>query len=178
MQSKFSIRGHPFHPILVTIPIGLFTWAFAADVIYLLTDKNKMWYDISLYSGGFGVIAALAAALPGFGDYFTMAIKSRIAAMATAHMLLNLALVGVFGGAFLLQMDNGALTGGNLTLLIALHAVGMALLGASGVLGGEMVYRHHLAVVPSEGEAAAEHAAIEQEVRRREPSGTLARRGR
>ncbi len=168
MQSKFSIRGHPFHPILVTLPIGLFVWTFAADIAYLATDKNKMWYDISLYSGAAAVLTALVAALPGFGDYFTMALKSRIAAMATAHMLLNLATVGIFSAAYLVQMDNGALTGSNLTLLVALHAVGIGLLSLSGVLGGEMVYRHHLAIVPSEGEAAAEHAQIEREVRRRE----------
>ena len=35
MRSRFSIGGHPLHPILVSLPIGLFVWALVADVIYL-----------------------------------------------------------------------------------------------------------------------------------------------
>lgn len=33
MKSRFGIGGHPFHPMLVTVPIGLFVWAFVADLI-------------------------------------------------------------------------------------------------------------------------------------------------
>lgn len=148
MRSKFSVRGHPLHPLMVAVPIGLFIWTFVADLTYLATDKNAMWYDISLYSGIAAVITALAAALPGFGDYFTVALKTKAAAMSTAHMLLNLVVVALFGGAILMQMDNGALTGTDLTVVIALHGIGVVLLGISGALGGEMVYRQHLAVIP------------------------------
>lgn len=133
---------------MVAVPIGLFIWTFVADLAYLATDKNAMWYDISLYSGMAAVITALAAALPGFGDYFTVALKTKAAAMATAHMLLNLAVVALFGVAILMQIDNGALTGTDLSAVIVLHAVGVVILGISGALGGEMVYRQHLAVIP------------------------------
>jgi hypothetical protein len=80
-----------------------------------------------------------------------MAIRSDARVMATAHMLLNLTTVALFGAAFLVQVDDGALIGDNLTLVIALHVVAAGLLSVSGVLGGEMAHRHHLAIVPDPG---------------------------
>jgi uncharacterized membrane protein len=156
MRSKFSIFGHPLHPLLVALPIGLFVWTFVADMAYLATDKDKVWYDISEYTGIAAVVAALVAALPGFGDYFTIGLKSKAAVMATAHMLLNLSVVTLFAMAFVIQLYDGALSGTDLTVVIALHTVGIVLLSAAGVLGGEMVYRHHLAVVPHPEQAAEE----------------------
>jgi uncharacterized membrane protein len=165
MRSKFSILGHPLHPALVALPIGLFVWAAAADILYLATDKNKMWYDISFYSGAAAVGTALLAALPGFGDYLTVAIKSKAAAMATAHMLLNLTVVGLFGAAFFLQLDNGAVAGTELSLVVVLHLIGAGLLGLSGVLGGEMVHRHHLAIIPEDAEVEREEVRRHSERR-------------
>ena len=34
MRTPASINGHPVHPMLVTIPIGLWIFSLAADVIY------------------------------------------------------------------------------------------------------------------------------------------------
>jgi hypothetical protein len=89
--------------------------------------------------------------------------------MATAHMLLNLAVVGLFGAAFLVQVDNGALSGTDLTLVVALHAIGVGLLSVSGVLGGEMVHRHHLAVIPPVEEPTEQ--AMREPERKREHVG-------
>ena len=156
MRSKFSIFGHPLHPALVAVPIGLFLWAFMADIIYLATDKNETWYDMSMYTGAAAVVTALVAALPGFGDYLTIALKSNVAAMATAHMVLNLATVALFGAAFLVQLDNGAVSGNNLTLVVALHAIGTGMLAVSGYLGGALAHQHHLAMEPDEGQEREE----------------------
>jgi uncharacterized membrane protein len=158
MRSKFSVLGHPLHPALVTVPIGLFIWTFAADIIYLATGKDGMWYEISEYTGAAAVVTALVAALPGFGDYFTIALKSNVAVMATAHMLLNLSTVALFGVAFVMQLDDGALRGSNLAVVVALHAIGASLLTVSGILGGEMAHRHHLSIVPDADSAREEQA--------------------
>jgi uncharacterized membrane protein len=136
--------------MLVTVPIGLFVWAFVADIIYLATDKNETWYDISYYSGIAAIVTALAAAAAGLVDYLTLAVKTDARAIATAHMLLNVTVVGLYLVAVLLQMDEGALEGGNLTLVVILHAAGSGLLLLSGWLGGEMSYRRHLAVIPDD----------------------------
>jgi uncharacterized membrane protein len=150
MQSKLSIAGHPIHPMLVTVPIGLFVWAFFADIVYLATDKDETWYDISYYSGIAAIVTALVAAVAGLVDYLTLAVKTDARAMATAHLLLNVTVVGLYLVAALLQMDEGALGGTELTLVLILHGAGSGLLLLSGWLGGEMSYRRHLAVIPDD----------------------------
>ena len=152
MRSKFSIAGHPLHPALVALPIGLFVWALVGDIVYLAQDKEKFWYDMSFWTGIAAIVTALVAALPGFGDYLTMAVRSDARGIATAHMLLNLLIVALYFVAMLLMLDAGALAGGRLTAVVVLHAVGSGLLLLSGWLGGEMAYRHHLAMVPDDAE--------------------------
>ncbi|MGI8422669.1 MAG: DUF2231 domain-containing protein [Chloroflexota bacterium] len=156
MRSKFSIGGHPLHPMLVAIPIGLFAWALVSDIVYLATDRDHMWYDISFWSSIAGIATALLAAAPGFGDYMTIARKSDARDMATAHMTLNLSVTALFGIATLLMLEDGALDGGRLGAVVALHAVAVGMLLISGWLGGEMVFRKHLAMIPDEGMAEAE----------------------
>ena len=155
MKSKFSFLGHPLHPTLIPLPIGLFSWALLSIVVFVFND-DKLWYDMAFWTAIGGVGTALLAALPGFGDYFTLALKSDARNMATAHMLLNLATVGVFGVGVLLMIDENAIDGGALATVVVLFAVGMGMLGVSGYLGGEMAYRYHLGMVPDDGAQEAE----------------------
>ena len=155
MKSKFAIAGHPIHPMLVVVPIGLFLWTLVADIVYVVND-NKMWYDIAFWSGIAAIVSGLVAALPGLGDYLTVASKSEARSMALIHMVLNVAVILLFVAAMLLMLDEGALSGGELTAVVALHAAGVALLMVSGWIGGEMVYRHHLGVVADDGEEDTE----------------------
>jgi uncharacterized membrane protein len=154
MRSRFSIAGHPLHPTLVAVPVGLFVWTFVGDIVYLVTGKEHMWYSLAFWTGIAAMIAALVAALPGFGDYFTTAIHTDARGIATTHMALNLATLVLFFVAFLLMLDNGATAGGRLTAVFILHLVGVGLLALSGWLGGEMVYRHHLSMIPDDARLA------------------------
>jgi uncharacterized membrane protein len=147
MQSKAALGGHPIHPMLVAFPIGLVVWTFLSDLIYLATDKNPMWYDIAFYSGLAAWISALVAALPGLLDYLTVVVKTDARELATAHMALNVTMVGLFAVASVFMWDHGALTGGDLTLVVVLHAIGVGILSVSGWLGGEIVYRRHMAMI-------------------------------
>jgi len=150
MHSKISIAKHPLHPALVALPIGLLIWAFAADVIYLGTGKDPTWYDISFYTGLAGIATALLAALPGFVDFFTLAKGTNVNDIALIHMGANLTVVGLYVAAAVLQWDNGAREGSSLTAVVALHASGTTFLALAGWLGGEMVFRHHVATLDEE----------------------------
>lgn len=156
MRSKFAIAGHPIHAMLVALPIGLFCWTLFADVVYLVNDRNDTWYDIAFWTGVGAIVTALIAALPGFGDYFTMARHSEARDIAAAHMVLNLTIVTLFIVAWALMLDGNAKDGGLLGAMVVLHAVGVGLLGLSGWLGGEMVYVKHLAMVPDDDLAEQE----------------------
>lgn len=153
MRSKAAIFGHPLHPMLVSLPIGLLVGSVAADIIYLITGRNTMWYDIAFWTAIFGVVTALAAAVVGFVDYFLLALRTDARTPATVHMGLNLAVVALFLISIVLRLEHGALSGGRFTLAFILSLVGIGLLSVSGWLGGELAYRHHLGIIPDSREA-------------------------
>jgi len=138
--------------MLIALPIGLFGWTLVADIVYAASGRTHEWYSIAFWSGIAAIVTALIAALPGFGDYFTMAVNSDARGMATAHMGLNLIVVVLFFVAMLMMREDRAINGGRQTIVLILHAVGVGLLLLSGWLGGEMVFRHHLAMVPDDAE--------------------------
>ena len=35
MRSKIAVKGHPLHPLLVTLPVGMFVLALVADIVYI-----------------------------------------------------------------------------------------------------------------------------------------------
>ena len=148
MRSKVAIAGHPLHPMLVPVPIGLLVGAVVADIAYLVTGRDHMWYDIAFWALIGGVISALLAALAGFGEYFLVARHTDARGMATVHMVLNLLAVALFFVSILLRLDDGALRGSRFGAAFALSLVAIALLSVSGWLGGELSYRKHLGMVP------------------------------
>ena len=154
MKSKFAIKGHPLHPMLIALPIGLFTWTLVADIVFLIIG-DMVWYEIARWSGLAAMVSALVAAPPGIGDFLALPFEGKSRWIATIHMLLNLAVIGVFAvAAFFmfsefLMVGNDVAVGFPLYLTVALHAAGVGMLMVSGWLGGELVYRHHIGVVPS-----------------------------
>lgn len=156
MSTPASINRHPLHPMLVVFPIGLWIFSFIADLIYVLGDHVPVWDEIAFYTMAGGVIGALLAALPGLVDL--LSIRERQAKrVAITHMSLNLVVVALFATNLWLRtrQDAGA------ALPIVLSAVGIAILGVSGWLGGDLVYRHGVGVdlVPDSIEAHATAAS-------------------
>lgn len=154
MRSKAAIFGHPLHPMLVPLPIGMFVGSVAADIIYLLTGRDQMWYDFAFWAAVFGVVTALVAALAGFVDYFFVALRTQARGLATVHMVFNLVTVVLFVIGIILRLNDGALTGNRFNLAFALSLIGVGLLTISGWIGGEMSYRDHLGMIPDSPEVA------------------------
>ncbi len=156
MESKFAIAGHPIHPMLVPLPIGLFVWALVANIVYGFSDSDRTWYEISYWSSIAGIVSALLAAVPGMVDGLTIGRESDARDKAMLHMTLNVIVVGLFVAAVVMMRDNNAVEGGEMALALALQAVAVGLLGLSGWIGGELVYRHHLSMIPENAEVAAD----------------------
>jgi uncharacterized membrane protein len=90
-----------------------------------------------------GFIGALIAAVPGVVDL--MAIEdARIRKIGLTHMALNLVAVTLYAVNIWLRVDG---TASSLPLVLSIIAV--ALLGASGWLGAEMVHKHGVGVEPN-----------------------------
>jgi uncharacterized membrane protein len=145
--------GHPFHPILVTVPIGAWVTSLVFDIASHIVDDPGFLTQASEWVIAIGVIGALVAALFGFLDL--LAIPAGTAAMRTAllHMTLNLTVVVAYIVNFLWRhgsyTDGDAVGGGQL----ALSAISLAILGVSGFLGGKLAYRYGVRVADERTQA-------------------------
>lgn len=141
METRASVAEHPIHPMLIPFPIALWIFSLACDLIYLFGFGGPVWKDVALYTMMGGIIGGLAAAIPGYIDYrsLTDPVIVRIAQM---HMAINVGLVLLFTVNAGLRMLNGP----EAVLPVFLSFLGVAALGVSGWLGGELVYVQGVAV--------------------------------
>jgi uncharacterized membrane protein len=136
--------GHPFHPILVTIPIGAWTASLVFDIIGLFAEDQKPYAVGAQVLIAIGVIGALLAALWGFMDYRQLAAGTPARRTATIHMILNLAAVVLFAINWFVRAgsdhDDISIAGMVLTI------IGLAAIGVSGWLGGKLAYHYGVRV--------------------------------
>ncbi|PYK84047.1 MAG: hypothetical protein DME41_04320 [Verrucomicrobia bacterium] len=88
---------HPLHPMLVHFPIGLFFLSFLFDLASLVFRSQMYLVRDSFYAMLLGAIMALVAAVPGFVDYTDIRSDHPGERTATAHLILNLIIVGLYG---------------------------------------------------------------------------------
>ena len=150
MRTPANIAGHPIHPMLVPIPIGLWIFSFVCDLIFVFGSGAPVWSTVALYTMAGGIIGALAAAVFGFIDLLSLPPEPRRTALV--HMTINLVIVVLYLINFWLRRgmpDNP----GN---LVWLSLVSIGLLVVSGWLGGKLVYVLGVAVTaPGEAERRA-----------------------
>ncbi|MFJ8363498.1 DUF2231 domain-containing protein [Streptomyces sp. NPDC093984] len=145
--------GHPFHPILVTVPIGAWVASLAFDVASHVVDRPGFLTQGSEWLIGVGVIGALLAAMVGFLDLFAIPAGTRAFRTALIHMTLNLLVTAAYAVNFLWRhgdyTDGGSVGLGRLVL----SAVSLAVLGVSGFLGGKLAYRYGVRVADESTQA-------------------------
>jgi uncharacterized membrane protein len=138
MRTPASIAKHPIHPMLVAIPVGLWIFSLACDVIRVMGATSPNWVVAAYYTLIGGIIGALLAAVPGFIDM--LSLPRGIKRIALIHMAINLTVVGLYVWNAYLRKHGG------LELAVWLSVLGVGLLAISGWLGGKMVYVHGVAV--------------------------------
>lgn len=141
MRTPAQIAGHPIHPMLVTIPIGLWIFSLVCDFVAMRSAAPDTWAAASLYAMIGGILGALAAALPGLVDLLSLR-KTPVLPTAVKHMALNLTIVVLYVVNAWLRWNDPAASGTPLILSL----VAIALLLVSGWLGGKMVYEAGVAV--------------------------------
>jgi uncharacterized membrane protein len=140
--SSANVMGHPVHPILVTLPIGLFTGTFLCDLLYWWT-ANTGFATAGIWLLGAGLVAAALAAVAGLIDFIG---DPRIRALGDAwqHAIGNVIMVLVQLLNFYWRYRYGP--AGVLPLGLILSLVAVAIMVFTGWKGGEMVFRHRVAV--------------------------------
>jgi uncharacterized membrane protein len=134
MSARVSIAGHPIHPMLVTLPIGLWIFSLICDFGFLMTGEQS-WAVTAYFTLGGGIVGALVAAVPGLIDLLGLH-DSNARRIGLYHMVLNLAIVAAQAASFWLRTVDEAM--GPLPRGISIVAV--AALVASGWLGGHLVH--------------------------------------
>jgi nitrite reductase/ring-hydroxylating ferredoxin subunit/uncharacterized membrane protein len=143
MRSRASFKSHPLHPMLIPFPLAFLVGAFVADVAAALLASGGVALMAS-YLALAGIATALLAAIPGFIDYrHTVPPESSGKERATKHMAANLGAVALFALVVILREGMDVPLG---ILLLAMQALGAALLAAGGWMGGTLVYRNQIGV--------------------------------
>jgi uncharacterized membrane protein len=145
--------GHPFHPMLVTVPIGAWICSLVFDIASHLDSRPGFLAQASQWLIAIGVLGALAAAVAGFLDLVAIPADSRAFRIACIHMSINLLLTFGYAGNFAWRYKTdvpGAPVG---LAMIALSAVSIAALGVSGYLGGKLTFRYGVRVTADLGDA-------------------------
>jgi uncharacterized membrane protein len=148
MRTPASIGSHPIHPMLIPFPFALWFFSLVADAIYFLIDHSIVWNTVAFYTLAGGIVGAVLAAVPGIIDYFSIKDK-KVSKIAAWHARLNVLALLIFVGSFYLRTASGSqMVGASLTVPVLLSIFGVILISISGWLGGEMVYKHGVAVEP------------------------------
>ena len=143
--------GHPFHPILITIPIGAWIASLVFDIIAFTVDDPSPYVLGAQVLIAIGLIGALLAAVFGFIDYTGIAAGTVAKRTALIHMTLNLTLVVLYAVNYFVRAgsDHDAVN----IVGFVLSIVGLAVLGVSGWLGGKLAYHFGVRVAKEETQA-------------------------
>jgi uncharacterized membrane protein len=153
MSTPASIARHPLHPILVSVPIGLWVFSVVADLVHHAGWGPAVWKDVAFYCVGGGIVGALLAAVPGFIDFLSITVAN-VRKIGLYHMVVNLIAVALFAVSFALRWMGDIGPGP-----FAISLVGFMTLGVGGWLGGELVFVHSMGVQPPKPARQSEEGA-------------------
>ncbi|HET9143285.1 DUF2231 domain-containing protein [Actinophytocola sp.] len=138
--------GHPFHPILVTVPIGAWVCALVFDISSLVVDDPGFLTKGSVWLIAIGGLGAVLAAMVGLLDLFAIPTGTRAFRTGLTHMSLNLAVTAAYAANFFWRQADYGTPDGVATGPLVLSAVSLATLAVSGYLGGKLAYHYGVRV--------------------------------
>jgi uncharacterized membrane protein len=174
MESRVKLAGHPVHPTLVVLPLGLLSIGVAFDIVYLATNDST-FADVAFWDIGAGVVGGLLAAVFGLIDWLAIPKDTRAKRLGLWHGGGNVVIVLLFIVSWILRLPKHAYAPDMLPFLLGLVAVASALVTAW--LGGELVYRLGVAVDDDAGLNASNSLSRDGVVSTKPPRDTAGAAG-
>ncbi|MBO0875895.1 MAG: DUF2231 domain-containing protein [Pseudonocardia sp.] len=134
--------GHPWHPILVTVPIGAWVASLVFDIGSYVVAEAGFLVAGSRWLIAIGVLGALAAALVGLLDLFAIPLRTAAFRTGLTHMSINLLVTAAYVANFVWRGPGTDVAAGPLALSVA----SLIALTVSGYLGGKLTYHYGVRV--------------------------------
>ncbi len=145
--------GHPFHALLITIPIGAWTASIIFDIAAGITGDTEAFTRGAVWLIGIGIVGAIVAAIAGLLDYSQLEKRTKARRTALIHAGFNTAAIVLFAIGFVVRINQGyddvSATG------IVLSVLALGAVAVSGTLGGELAYRYGIRVADEETQRQA-----------------------
>jgi nitrite reductase/ring-hydroxylating ferredoxin subunit/uncharacterized membrane protein len=124
--------GHPLHPAVVDIPVGMWTAAMVLDLAGEATGSEGLQKaaDTSIAVGIAGAVGAAATGLADWSDTF-----GRPRSLGLVHATLNTAALTLYGASLAARLFGARRAG------VGLAVSGYAVATAASYIGGEMVFQ-------------------------------------
>lgn len=145
MESRAKAFGHPIHPMLIVLPVGLFVMAVVSDILYLIT-RSSIFAIVSFVNIAGGIIGGLLAAIFGFLDYQAIPAGTRAKSIAATHGIGNVVVVAMFAISWLIRNADETIYPPALALIFSFAGIIVATITVW--LGGELVDRLGVGVDP------------------------------
>jgi uncharacterized membrane protein len=138
MESRAKLLGHPIHPMLIVLPLGLFIGAVVFDAIFLWRGSTTL-ATVGFWNIVGGIVGGLLAAVFGVIDWLAIPAGTRAKRVGLLHAGSNVLAIAAF--AVVCWLRYGAAQLETTTSLFAIEVVALALGAVGGWLGGELVDR-------------------------------------
>jgi uncharacterized membrane protein len=144
LQGKWL--GHPAHPALVHLPLGLWLGAAVIDVLAAFDISSAALVHLGLYAVGLGLASLVLVVPTGIADWLGIKPGKPARKLGTAHALLNVAAAIVFGANFIVRLNALDELEPIPSSVVLLSVIGAALLLVSGYLGSLLAFDYGIGV--------------------------------
>lgn len=145
--------GHPYHPMLVTVPIGAWVASLVFDIASQLSAGPAFLARGSFWLIAIGLAGALVAALAGFLDLIMIPLGTRAARTGVLHMSLVLLVTGAYAFNLIWRHSSHSRPGAVSAGPLALSAISLVLLAVAGWLGAKLAFRYGVRVAAEADQA-------------------------
>lgn len=136
MESRVKLLGHPVHPMLIVLPLGLFVGGVVFDAISFRHPSVAL---VGFWNIAAGVIGGLLAAVFGLIDWLAIPARTRAKRIGLWHAGSNVIAILCFAAIWWLRYR--AIARADSSGLFAFEVIALIIGGVGGWLGGELVDR-------------------------------------